>query len=161
MTSYTNKLRKGLKFLLGKPLKKVIASVFSYQGILNMESPQALLLQFEENHQLVFYPAPDGVSLDCGHKTLSPLNLGQYGQEIIQEISPLNFWQYALGQVLIEAYILFSHVEENAVGIKMYFNNSIIIIINCGDEMYVWDEEHFREVFKNENISEMNVYQQT
>ncbi|RKZ73073.1 MAG: hypothetical protein DRR16_33415 [Candidatus Parabeggiatoa sp. nov. 3] len=158
MTQYTNKLSEGLKLLLGKKLKKVIASIFSFEGVLNMESPQAVLLQFEDNRRLVFYPASDGVSLDCDHKTLSPLDLGEYGKEIIMEVSQLSLWQYALGEVLTEAYVIFSHVEENAVGIKMHFNNSsIIIIINCGDDIYVWDEEHFCEVFKNEKISEINV----
>ncbi|MEK8018108.1 MAG: hypothetical protein VSS75_014635 [Candidatus Parabeggiatoa sp.] len=158
MSEYTNKLREGLKLLLGKKLEKVIASVFSFQGVFKMESPQAVLLQFEENHQLVFYPASDGVSLDCAHKTLSPLDLGQYGKEIILEVSQFSLWQYARCQVLKEAYVIFSHVEENAVGIKMHFNNSsIIIIINCGDDIYIWDEEHFCEAFKNEEISEINV----
>ncbi|HIE01762.1 MAG TPA: hypothetical protein EYP59_15995 [Thiotrichaceae bacterium] len=159
MTQYTNKLREGLKLLLGKPLKKVTASIFSYQGVLNMESPQAVSLQFEENHHLVFYTASDCVSLNCDHRTLSPWDFGEYGQEILLDISQFSLWQYALDQVLTEAYILFSHVEENAVGIKMHFKSCIIIVVNCGDEMYVWDEEHFSDVFKNEKISEINVSQ--
>ena len=157
MIQYTNKLSEALKLLLGKTLKKVIASIFYYQGVFEMEKPQAVSLQFEENHHLVFSTASDCVSLDCDHRTLSPWDFGECGQEMILDISQFNLWQYALGQVLTEAYILFSHVEEAAVGIKMHFKSGIIIIVNCGDEMYVWDEKQFYDVFKNEKIREIHV----
>lgn len=117
---------RGLIYILDKP---------------EIEHPQQLQLVFSNNEKSVnFKCGKDGSSLELTYIPLQENDLGEYGKEVIIDISHRPLFVHLLEKILIEVSLVFSSMENNYIGVKLVFEGCLsLIIVNIGDEINILD----------------------
>lgn len=121
-------------------LISALALIYVYDSEEKILSPQELLLVFEHKRQVTLMCSNDGESLILDSRKLEPTNLGEYGKEIIRDISYLPCWKNLIGQTLTKIFIIKSLGKPCLIGLKFSFENDLsVIVVNLGDEIFMFE----------------------
>ncbi|WP_409308718.1 hypothetical protein [Pectobacterium sp. B1J-3] len=103
--------------------------------------PQKLQFIFSNTEKLFsFMCSKDGSSLELTDSPIQESDLGEYGKEIIMDLSNITLFIDYIGKRLLEIYSIFSSVEDAFVGIKFVFEGDLnLIIVNLGDEINIFN----------------------
>lgn len=139
MTMLLNKLVDWLNNILCLKLTSVFALIYVYDNQEDINSPQAIYFEFNNEHVGCIKCASDGESIDCDFKLTTEVDLGMYGKEILKDISTINPWREVIGDNLNNCYLLL--VDSNfCLGVRLQFQSGKSVdIVNLGDELYVYD----------------------
>ncbi|ASN85818.1 hypothetical protein [Pectobacterium versatile] len=103
--------------------------------------PQKLQFIFSNTEKLFsFMCGKDGASLELTDSPIQESDLGEYGKEIIMDMSNVTLFIDYIGKQLLDVYSVFSSVEDACVGIKFVFEGDLnLIIVNFGDEINIFN----------------------
>lgn len=80
----------------------------------------------------------DGSTLELTERTLQENDLGEYGKEIIFDISHMHPFMNFLEKKLLKVFLVFSSIEDAFIGIKLIFEDHLsLFIMNIGDEINI------------------------
>lgn len=128
-------LKKCISDLHGLKLEHVVALIYVLEAP-DLESPQQIQFVFSsECKSLGFRCGHDGASLEVFNSPLQENDLGEYGKEVIMELSGLDAFRSYIGKRFLNFHFVFSGVEKTNIGVKLEFEGGDIIILNIGDEM--------------------------
>jgi len=125
----------------GMKLLTVKGVVYVYERP-ELEHPQQLQLIFSGIYDdFTFKCGRDGSSLEMTNNPLQAYDLGEYGKEVIIDLSSQPFFKVYLDKNLLKLFSIFSSFENTQVGIKLVFDGGIdLIIANIGDEISFFTE---------------------
>lgn len=67
-------------------------------------------------------------------------DLGEYGKEIIMDLSNSLLFQKVIGKTLCRFYVVYSEIEQKVIGTKLVFDEGLTLVIaNLGDEIKAFD----------------------
>ncbi|MBQ4769782.1 hypothetical protein F9U42_21885 [Pectobacterium versatile] len=103
--------------------------------------PQKLQFIFSNTEKLFsFMCGKDGASLELTDSPIQESDLGEYGKEMIIDMSNITLFIDYIGKQLLDIYSVFSLVEDACVGIKFVFEGDLnLIIVNFGDEINIFN----------------------
>lgn len=138
-----NSLRKYQEWgrcVIGEKLSEVRGLIYVLDKP-DFEYPQQLQFVFSNFEKpAIFKCGKDGSSLDMTYSPIQENDLGEYGKEVIMDMSHFPFFVKCLNKILIEVNLIFSVVEKNHIGLKLFFEGYLsLMIVNIGDEMNVLD----------------------
>lgn len=124
----------------GRKLCSVNGLVYIYEAA-DLEHPQQLQLIFSGiNRGESFRCGKDGATLALTELSMQESDLGEYGKEVIMNISDsCSFYRY-IGRVVSKVFAIYSDIEKAIIGLKLVFDGGLnLIIINLGDELNVFN----------------------
>lgn len=126
--------------VVGQKLQNVNGLIYVYD-VPDLGAPQQLqLVFFSENQGVVFRCGLDGASLELTDSPMQENDLGEYGKEVIMDLSNSCLFQKVIGKILLRFYVIYSEIEQKVIGIKLVFDEGLtLVIINLGDEIKVFD----------------------
>lgn len=129
-----------LRNVIGQKLQNVNGLIYVYD-IPDLGAPQQLQLVFSnENKSVVFRCGLDGASLELTDSPMQENDLGEYGKEVIMDLSNSCSFQKVIGKTLLRFNVIYSEIEQKVIGAKLVFDEGLtLIIINIGDEIKVFD----------------------
>ncbi|MDT8849485.1 hypothetical protein RN053_03225 [Pantoea dispersa] len=128
-----------LRNLVGQKLQNVNGLIY-VNDIPDLGAPQQLQLFFDENQSLVFRCGLDGASLELTDSPMQENDLGEYGKEVIMDLSNSCSFQKVIGKTLLRFNVIYSEIEQKVIGAKLFFDEGLtLIIINVGDEIKIFD----------------------
>ena len=147
------KFENWLARIVGKELEAVSASIFSFDGDKNYEHPQLLDLQFRACGHGILGCGPDGSSIHWQNDLLVDIDLGENGEERVEDVSKSEIWQDAIHSVLRKVEIVCSDVDKSDIGIRFSFEGAVCkSIFNLGDDLYVFNKIPI-EILEEERLS--------
>ncbi|MEB6380844.1 hypothetical protein MXM41_18205 [Leclercia adecarboxylata] len=82
----------------------------------------------------------DGSTLELTDHPMQEKDLGEYGKEIIIDISHINPFVKFIGKTLSKVFLIFSSAEDAYVGLRLNFeDNFSLFIMNIGDEINIFE----------------------
>ena len=132
--------REWAQRVLGKRLSGIKGVIYIFETPY-IEHPQQLQFIFSSvDNAVSFQCGKDGSSLELTDSPLKDTDLGEYGKEVIMDISNLPSLSNVLHKTLLKAYVLFSSVEESYIGLSFLFEGgSELFVLNVGDEINIFD----------------------
>ncbi|MDM2736340.1 hypothetical protein OGY35_13285 [Citrobacter sp. Ct235] len=126
--------------VVGQKLQNVNGLIYVYD-VPDLGAPQQLqLVFFSENQSVVFRCGLDGASLELTDSPMQENDLGEYGKEVIMDLSNSCLFQKVIGKTLLRFNVIYSEIEQKVIGAKLVFDEGLtLIIINLGDEIKVFD----------------------
>lgn len=125
---------------LGKRLVSVFALVHVYNNEKDFHTFQEISISFLSNDNGKLFCGGNGSSIEWSNSDMQENDLGEYGKNVIQDISKMNPWNTCLNEILKDVKMLYSSVEKSEIGILLEFSNdSHVSVINLGDDIYVFD----------------------
>ncbi|MBN3057636.1 MULTISPECIES: hypothetical protein [Pectobacterium] len=127
-------------YVIGERLSGVKGVIYFFETP-DLEHPQQLQLIFSNTEKAVsFRCGKDGSTLELTDSPVQENDLGEYGKEIIMDLSSsISFVDY-IGKFLLTVYSIFSSVEDAYIGIKLVFEGGLnLIVVNIGDEINIFD----------------------
>lgn len=120
----------------GKKLQGVKGLLYAYE-FPDIDHPQQLQFVFADSKNVgVFKCAKDGSTLEIANLPMQENDLGEYGKELIIDISEHPMLSECISETLQEVYSVFSKEERTYVGLMLKFSNECeIFILNIGDEL--------------------------
>ncbi|MEQ9898428.1 hypothetical protein ABRP59_02185 [Pectobacterium punjabense] len=108
---------------------------------LDLEHPQQLQFIFSNTEVIVsFRCGKDGSTLELSDSPIQGNDLGEYGKEIIMDVSNSRLFVGYIGKTLLKIYSIFSSIEDTYIGIKLVFEGNLsLIVVNVGDEINIFD----------------------
>lgn len=99
----------------------------------------------------------DGASLELSDLPMQEKDLGEYGKEVIMDLSNSCFFQKFIGKILLQFYVIYSEVEQKLIGAKLFLDEGLtLVIINLGDEIKTF-ETLSMEYERDEKINYIDV----
>lgn len=137
--------------VLGKKLSRVMGVIYIFE-VPYLEQPQRLQFEFYNvENAASFQCGKDGSSLELTDSPLQEIDLGEHGKEVIMDISYLPSLSRVHYKVLVNVYAVFSEVEDSYIGVKLLFEDGLIVfILNVGDEINIF--ESLPLSYEQENI---------
>lgn len=152
MNPLLRSLIKWLYSIIGQKLAGVIALIHVYDEHEDNESPQAIYLKFENDLGGNLECASDGESILYSPKLPAETDLGEYGKEILKDISNTELWCECVGSSLVSSFVLFANGNVS-IGVRLIFQSGKSIdIVNLGDEIYIYNFLP-RHIVEEENIT--------
>lgn len=138
MTGIVDKFQKWAESVLGRKLLSVKGVIYVY-GTPNYEYPQQLQFVFSKaDTALALECGRDGSSLDMADFQLQDKDLGEYGKEIIVDLSSDNIFANLIDKTLLRLLLMYSSVEDSYIGVKLIFDEkNELFVVNLGDELNV------------------------
>lgn len=126
--------------VVGQKLQNVNGLIYIYD-IPDLGTPQQLeLVFFGENKNIAFKCGKDGASLVLVNSPIQENDLGEYGKEIIMDLSNSLLFQKVIGKTLCRFYVVYSEIEQKVIGTKLVFDEGFTLVIaNIGDEIKAFD----------------------
>ena len=126
--------------VVGQKLQNVNGLIYVYD-VPDLGAPQQLELIFlGENKNIAFKCGQDGASLELINSPMQEKDLGEYGKEIIMDLSNSSLFQEVIGKTLCRFYMVYSETEQKVIGTKLVFDDGLtLVIVNFGDEIKVFD----------------------
>lgn len=126
--------------VIGRKIQNVNGLIYIY-NVPDLGAPQQLqLVFFSENESIVFRCGLDGASLELSDLPMQEKDLGEYGKEVIMDLSNSCFFQKFIGKILLQFYVIYSEIEQKVIGAKLFFEEGLtLVIINLGDEIKLFD----------------------
>lgn len=104
-------------------------------------NPQAVSLLFDGEILRTLKCSPDGSSIAYSSDILAECDLGEFGAEKVFPLENDEFFASILGKEVTSASLVLSSVEDSVAGVLLQFSNSeFLILINLGDELFVYKE---------------------
>lgn len=124
--------------VVGKKLLEVNGLIYVFETS-DFDHPQQLQLVFAEAEKMeVMKCGKDGSVLELTDYPMQEKNLGEYGKELIFDISRRDPFVNFIGKTLLKVFLVFSTVEDAYIGMKLYFEDSLnLFILNIGDEINI------------------------
>jgi hypothetical protein len=131
--------------IIGNRLKSVQGLVYMLH-VEDIEHPQELFFEFEgAGISRKISCGQDGSSLVVCNKPMIDGDLGEYGKQIIKDISQHSIFniQYSIfngliGQKLSCFNAIYSEIEQCVIGFSfIFYNYGQISLLNLGDEIYI------------------------
>ncbi|WP_426817035.1 hypothetical protein ACP3TC_18785 [Winslowiella sp. 2C04] len=126
--------------VIGSKLCSVNGLVYIYETA-DLEHPQQLQLIFSGiNRGGSFRCGKDGATLALTELPMQESDLGEYGKEVIMDMSDsCSFYRY-IGRVVSKVFAIYSDIDKALIGLKLVFDDGLnLIIINLGDELNVFN----------------------
>lgn len=132
--------QKWLSHVIGQRLSGVRGLIYVFK-IPDFKHPQQLQFIFSNTESIAsFRCGKDGSTLEVTDFPVQGNDLGEYGKEVIMDVSNLPLFVDYIGKSLLKAYSIFSSVEDAYIGIKLVFESGLsLIAINVGDELNISD----------------------
>lgn len=143
--------------VVGQKLRNVNGLIYVYD-VPDLGAPQQLeLIFFGENKNIAFKCGQDGASLELINSPMQENDLGEYGKEIIMDLSNSFLFQKVIGRKLCRFYMVYSEIEQKVIGTKLVFDEELtLVIVNLGDEIKVFDSLSM-EYERDEKINYIDV----
>lgn len=140
MIKSSEKYQKWARNVIGEKLSSVKGLIYFFKAP-DFEHPQQLQLIFSNISNVTsFKCGKDGSTLELTDNPMQEKNLGEYGEEIILDISHTPSLINFIGKTLLKIYVAFSFTEDSYVGIKLSFEGEkSFVIANIGDEINILD----------------------
>lgn len=105
----------------------------------NFEHPQQLQFIFLQAEKVDGLKCgKDGSTLELTERYLQENDLGEFGKEIIVDISHIHPFMNYLEKTLLKVFLVFSSVEDAFIGIMLIFEDHLsLFIMNIGDEINI------------------------
>ncbi|WP_145489887.1 hypothetical protein [Yersinia rohdei] len=124
--------------IVGKQLK-CVRGLIHILDVEDIEHPQQLLLIFEGGEGRVISCASDGSTLLLRDVAMVESDLGEYGKQVIKDISEMDSFSEIIGKELHSLSAVYSKSEECMIGLNFYFSGcGSINILNLGDEISIY-----------------------
>jgi hypothetical protein len=126
--------------VVGQRLRNVNGLIYVYD-VPDLESPQQIeLIFFGENKKIALKCGQDGASLELINSPIQENDLGEYGKEVIMDLSNSSLFHKVIGKKLFKFYVIHSEIEQKFIGTKLVFDEGVtLVIVNLGDEINVFD----------------------
>lgn len=132
----TSEMRRALAEVIGRPLRKVIASVHFFEGRLD-DGPLCLWLSFEDLTSFRLFGASDGWHLGIDRALPEPIDMEESGEIILADVSNRTMFGQMVGRELKRAWLVESPAGE-VIGVRFDFGVALEpIVINWGDELRI------------------------
>ncbi|MEX9874709.1 hypothetical protein AB7W40_13925 [Providencia rettgeri] len=140
MKNLLNIYQMWIREVIGKKLKGVNGLIYIFNTP-DFDSPQQVQLTFlSKGQNASFRCGKDGASLEITYLPMKESVLGEYGKQVIIDISTSQLFYKYIGKVLSHFFVIYSDVEKTIIGVKLVFNNELdLLIINLGDEIKILD----------------------
>ncbi|GKW35878.1 hypothetical protein [Pectobacterium versatile] len=140
MIKFLGKYRKWVSSVINERLLGVRGLVYELDTP-DFYRPQKLQFIFSNTEKLFsLMCSKDGSSLVLTDSPIQESDLGEYGKEVIMELSNITLFIDYIGKRLLEIYSIFSSVEDAFMGIKFVFEGDLnLIIVNFGDEINIFN----------------------
>ncbi|GAB7196811.1 hypothetical protein [Dickeya oryzae] len=129
-----------IKKAVGEKLLEVKGLIYYFDKP-DFEHPQQLQLVFSNLDGVVSFRCDKhGSTLELTGYPIQEADLGEYGKEVIIDISNSKFFSNYIGRVLLAVYSVFSSIDDACIGIKLVFDGALsLIVVNIGDEINIFD----------------------
>lgn len=135
----TERARAILTEAIGRPLRKVIASVHFFEGRLNSE-PVHVWLSFEGLTIFRLSGATDGWGVEIDEAIPEPVDMEESGEFLLADVSNKTEFGSMVGRELNGVWLVESPVEE-IVGVRFDFGLPTgPVVFNWGDELRIADD---------------------
>ncbi|RLM02085.1 hypothetical protein BIY27_25890 [Gibbsiella quercinecans] len=140
MMNPLGKYQEWANHVIGERLSGVRGLIYVFETP-DFEHPQQLQFIFSNTESIAsFRCGKDGSTLDVTDFPVQGNDLGEYGKEIIMDVSNSTFFVDYIGKSLLKAYSIFSSIEDSYIGIKLVFESGLsLIVVNVGDELNISD----------------------
>uniref|UniRef100_UPI0036D7E049 hypothetical protein n=1 Tax=Photorhabdus sp. RM322S TaxID=3342825 RepID=UPI0036D7E049 len=127
--------------IIGSRLKSVQGLVYMLH-VEDIEHPQELFFEFEgADISRKISCGQDGSSLVVCSKPMIESDLGEYGKQIIKDISQHSIFNRLIGQKLSCFNAIYSEIEQCVIGFSfIFYNYGQISLLNLGDEIYIYND---------------------
>lgn len=136
MISSLEKMKAWARESINKEIESICGLIYSLDSP-DLDAPQRLQIKFSgsnENFQL--FCGKDGSTLAIERGTLKNRDLGEYGKEVVTDISNIEPYSHYVRLTPSNFHSILSKGENTIVGVKLSFNNKTnIFLINAGDEL--------------------------
>lgn len=128
-------LKEWLSSIVGENLKSVYGLIYIYETE-DINHPQELQVIFETGLIKKISCSSNGSSLLIQDSPMIESDLGEYGKQVIKDISDMPVFDDVIGEELQDLEVINSEVEKGIVGLRFQFSNSKNIdILTLGDEI--------------------------
>ncbi|NRN29310.1 hypothetical protein [Photorhabdus heterorhabditis] len=127
--------------IIGNRLKSVQGLVYILH-VEDIEHPQELLFEFEgAGVSRKISCSQDGSSLVVCNKPMLESDLGEYGKQIIKDISQHPIFNELIGRKLSRFNAIYSEIEQCVIGFNfIFYSYGQISLLNLGDEIYIYND---------------------
>lgn len=144
--------RNWLRIIIGRKLITIQGLIYVKDGEEKTSSPQELFLSFDSGVQGKLKCGSDGESLVWDMQELEAVDLGEYGDEVVRDLSYLSCWKNLIGHLLVDVKLIKSLRGSYLMGLLFSFDNDLsIVVVNLGDEIYMF-ESLPKEIAQEEEI---------
>ncbi|MBD2786472.1 hypothetical protein ID858_16490 [Xenorhabdus sp. DI] len=107
----------------------------------DFDHPQHLQFSFSDNSgDIGFRCGKDGSTLEITKLPMQESDLGEYGKEVIMNMSASLLFHRYIGMVVSKVFLIYSNIEKATIGIKLVFDDRLsLIVINLGDEINIFE----------------------
>ena len=139
MTNPLGQYKKWASYVIGERLLEVKGVIYFFETP-DLEHPQQLQLIFSNTEKAFsFRCGKDGSTLELTDSPVQENDLGEYGKEIIMDISSSMSFVDCIGNPLLKVYSIFSSIEGAYIGVKLVFDGDLnLIVLNIGDEINIF-----------------------
>lgn len=128
-------LKEWFSSIVGKNLKSVYGLIYIYETE-DINHPQELQVIFETGLIKKISCSSNGSSLLIQDLPMIESDLGEYGKQLIKDISDMPVFVDVIGEELQNLEVINSEIEQSIVGLRFQFSNSKNIdILTLGDEI--------------------------
>lgn len=139
MIQMQNDITVWLQQLSGQELRSVNALLFIFDGVEEIDHPQAVSLTFSTSENCVLKCASDGESMQFSRELLMNNDMGEFGKQLVRDVSACTTWHECIDKQVFKTYLLESECDK-IVGVGFSFDSEIsIFVMNLGDELYIFD----------------------
>lgn len=138
MINPLGKYQEWTRGIVGRKLLGVNGLIY-FLEIPDLEHPQQLQLIFSQVEKVDSLKCgKDGSTLELTDRPLQENDLGEYGKEMVVDISHIHPFVNCLEKTLLNVFLVFSSVEDAFIGIKLIFEDHLSLsIMNIGDEINI------------------------
>lgn len=128
-------LKEWFSSISGKKLNYVYGLIYIYDSE-DFSHPQELQVIFEMGLVKKISCSSDGSTLLLQDSPMVECDLGEYGKQVIKDISDISVFRNVIGEELQGLKVISSDVEQSIIGLSFHFSNSKFInILTIGDEI--------------------------
>lgn len=138
MNSPLEKYQEWTRGIVGEKLLGVRGLIYSLETP-DYGHPQQLQFIFSKVEKINNLKCgKDGSTLELSDRPLRENDLSEYGKEMIVDTSNMLPFTNYLEKRLLKVFLVFSSLEDAIIGIKLIFeDNLILFIMNVGDELNI------------------------
>lgn len=141
---------------LGRPLKRVAASVYALEGKI-YDGASELWLYFDGLPPLRLRGDPDGWRLLLDGMPPEPLDVAEMGELVVRDITLQSVFRAVKGMPLLAAWWVESNLDTGYVGLRFDFGAFVKpIVMNLGDQLYI-SHRYPHDMFAGEEYIEVPV----
>ncbi|MCO7263925.1 hypothetical protein [Dickeya zeae] len=140
MMNPLGKYQEWANHVVGERLSEVRGVIYFFENP-DFEHPQQLQFIFSNTESITsFRCSKDGSTLEVTDFPAQGNDLGEYGKEVIMDVSNSRLFVDYIGKSLLKVHSIFSSIEDAYIGIKLVFESGLsLIVVNIGDELNISD----------------------